>query len=303
MLILAIVLAVLLVCFILAYAFQLHQAKGLTKQLQKMNDEHRKQIVTMSFPTEANQNLLGEINRLILETQKTEQNCQAMEKRLQELVSNVSHDLRTPLTAILGYIGLINSGDLSEADTKKYLRIIEQRAKTLQNLILSLYDVSRLDEGKYQFHLEQTDVGQVCLEVLAELYDEFEKDGITIEAAIDDHIPNIYIDRNELKRVYENLLQNARKHGSGSIYITDRTEQNTLVLSISNSSPHIGENEIVKIFERSYSIDEGGGNTGLGLSISKLLLEKMGHRIQAFYRDGKFTVQIIFIPKGDACNE
>lgn len=296
---LVIVLSVLLVCVMMAYCFQVHQSKELTRQLKKMNDEQRTQIVTTSFPTETNQNLLGEINRLILAVGKKEQNCQVIEKQLQELVSNVSHDLRTPLTAILGYVRLINSGEVTEEETAKYLKIIEQRAVTLQNLILSFYDISRLNEGKYQLKLEATDVSSLCLELCAELYDEFEKDGTTIHAELDHLLAEVLADRQELRRVYENLLQNAKKHGNGNIYVSDRTENGDLLLTVANDSPYIAENEISRVFERSYSVNDRNGNTGLGLSISKLLLEKMGHSIRAYYKDGKFTVQINFHIQGE----
>ena len=300
--ILVVVPSVLLVGLVFAYCFQIHQSKELTKQLKKMNDERRTQIVTTSYPTDFNQNLLDEINRLILEIQRKEQNCQAMEKQLQELVSNVSHDLRTPLTAILGYVRLINSGQTSKEETKKYLKIIEQRAEALQSLIMAFYDISRLNENKYHFDLEPVDVtGELCAEVLAELYDELVKGNISVEADITCH-NQLTVDRQALRRVYENLLQNAKKHGNGNIYIIDcidcTGEQNELALFISNDSPYMDETEIAKVFDRAYSIDYKNGNTGFGLSISKMLIEKMGHKIQAYYKDGMFTVQINFRIKG-----
>lgn len=302
MLIATIILSVLLVCFIAAYCFQLREAKELTRQLKKMNDEDRTQIVTMSFPTDINKNLLGEINRLVLEIQSKEQNCQAMEKQLQELVSNVSHDLRTPLTAILGYVRLINSGGATEEETQKYMKVIEQRALTLQQLIMVFYDISRLNENKYTFEPELTDAtGGVCLDVLAELYDELSEGGTAVEVNITHHT-QIMVDKQALRRVYENLLQNAKKHGRGNIYISDAIENGELVLSLSNDAEPMCEALVRKVFDRAYSADRQYGNTGFGLSISKMLIEKMGHKIQAYYKDGKFTVQINFTIQGDKNN-
>lgn len=149
MLALTIVLAVLLGLFAALYFLQRSQAKRPAKQLEKLNHEQRTQIVTMSFPSQANQALVREINRFLMGKQKTEQAWRAEELRLQETISNISHDMRTPLTAILGYIHLINSGNLSEEERQRYLSIIEARAKALQRLLLDFYDLSRLDEGGY----------------------------------------------------------------------------------------------------------------------------------------------------------
>lgn len=89
----------------------------------------------MSFPSRVNQDLVREINPFLLDKQETERNWRTEELRLREMISNISHDMRTPLTAVLGYIHLINTSELSEAERQRYLGIIEARARTLQRLL------------------------------------------------------------------------------------------------------------------------------------------------------------------------
>ena len=296
MLVLAIVFIILCVCFAALYFLQRSQTKQLARQLKKLNSEKRTQIVTMSFPSEANQDLVREINHFLLEKQKTEQRCRAEEIRLQETISNISHDMRTPLTAILGYINLINSGQISEGEREKYLTIIEARAKSLQRLILDFYDISRMDEGSYQMQIQPIDVNGCCLELLAEVYDSFVQEGVVIEANLLPEAPKVLADYAAVQRVYENLLQNVKKHGSSKLTVTSKLTENALLVSISNDSPYISNEQLTRIFERSYTTTRSrtDGNSGLGLTICKTLIEKMGHEIYATYQNGIFTVQIKF---------
>lgn len=126
---LMITLLALALLFAALYLLQRSQTKRLTKQLETLNKEQRTQIVTMSFPSRVNQDLVREINRFLLDKQETERKWRTEELRLQEMISNISHDMRTPLTAVLGYIRLINTGELSEAERQRYLSIIEARKK------------------------------------------------------------------------------------------------------------------------------------------------------------------------------
>ena len=296
MLIVVIVFIILCIGFAVLYFLQHEQTKRLAKQLEKLNNEKRTQIVTMSFPSEANQDLVREINRFLLDKQKTEQMWRTEELRLQEMISNISHDMRTPLTAILGYIHLINSEKTSDEEKEKYLAIIEARAKTLQRLILDFYDISRIDEGNYELQMIPIDANGCCLEVLAELYDSFEQDGFSVEANLLPEAPRVLADLAATRRIYENLFQNAKKHGGSRITATSEVFENSLIISVSNDSAYISPEQLDRLFDRSYTTSQSRteGNTGLGLAICKTLIEKMGHEINAYYQNGVFTVKLKF---------
>ena len=302
---LTIALLALALLFAALYFLQRSQAKRLAKQLETLNKEQRTQIVTMSFPSRVNQDLVREINRFLLDKQETERNWRTEELRLQEMISNISHDMRTPLTAVLGYIHLINTSELSEAERQRYLSIIEARAKSLQRLLLDFYDISRMEEGSYQLQMEPVDVNGCCLELLAELYDDLENVGIELEVDLLENAPRVLADWAAVRRIYENLFQNAKKYGKGHLLVSSSLTENNLMLSISNTCPYLSPEQLSKMFDRSYTVSQSRteGNTGLGLAICKGLIEKMGHEINLTYQDGVFTVQITYHITGGNHNE
>lgn len=302
---LTIALLALALLFAALYLLQRSQAKRLAKQLETLNKEQRTQIVTMSFPSRVNQDLVREINRFLLDKQETERNWRTEELRLQEMISNISHDMRTPLTAVLGYIHLINTSELSEAERQRYLGIIEARARTLQRLLLEFYDLSRMDEGSYQFQMEPVDVNGCCLELLAEHYDDLENAGIELEVDLLENAPRVLADQAAVRRIYENLFQNAKKYGKGRLFVSSSLTESNLILFVSNTCPYLSPEQLSKMFDRSYTVSQSRteGNTGLGLAICKGLIEKMGHEINLTYQDGVFTVQITYHITGGNHNE
>lgn len=293
---LTIALLALAMLFAALYFLQRSQAKRLAKQLETLNDERRTQLVTMSLPSRVNQDLVREINRFLLDKQETERSWRMEELRLQEMISNISHDMRTPLTAVLGYIRLINTSELSEADRRRYLSIIEARAKSLQRLLLDFYDLSRMEEGSYQLQMEPVDVNGCCLELLAELYDDLENAGIDLEADLLENAPKVLADWAAVRRIYENLFQNAKKYGRGRLLVSSGLTENNLMVSISNTCPYVSPEQLSKLFDRSYTVSQSRteGSAGLGLAICKGLIEKMGHEINLTYQNGVFTVQITY---------
>lgn len=302
MMILAAISAVLAAGFALLYLLQRAQARRLTRQLQKLE---RGQLVTMSFPSPTNQALVREINRFLLEDQRAEQLRRREELHLQEMISNISHDMRTPLTAILGYIHLINSADVTPEERQRYLLIVENRARSLQRLLVDFYDLSRVSDGSLPLQAEAMDVNGFCLELLAELYDDLERSGVEVHAALLPSAPPVSADRAALRRIYENLFQNAAKHGTGKLWVASRVEADRLLLTVANSCAPIGPEQLEKMFDRSYtaSRSRSEGNTGLGLAICKSLIEAMGHQITLDHKDGIFTVRIAFHLYGGPNNE
>lgn len=280
--------------FFALFLMQNRQIKKLTAKLRRLNDEKRTEHLTTILPSKSNYDLIMEINRFIEEKDSAAQQYRMKELELQQTISNISHDMRTPLTAILGYIRLLDHPDLSEQERHTYLAIVLGRARLLQRLILDFYDLSRLDGGEYQFALEPVDVNKICRELLAQTYDDFETAGITVNSELLPSAPAVIADENAMARVIGNVLQNVRRYGKEKLLVADRIENQSLVLAFSNGSAPLTPSELAKIFERSYtlSMSRDNGSTGLGLAICKALLMQMGHSISADYSDGTFTINI-----------
>jgi len=270
------------------------QVRKLTAKLRRLNDEQRTEYLTTVVPSKANHDLVLEINRFIEHKNQTLQQYRIKDLAYQQAISNISHDMRTPLTAILGYIRLLDNTELSEAERQAYLSIVQERARSLQRLILDFYDLSRLDEGEYQFVLIPMDINKLCLELLAQVYDDFEMAGIMINTDLLPTATKVIADESAVIRVVNNILQNVKRYGHESLDITSRIENDSLVLSFSNRSEPLSSTELSRVFERSFvaSSSREDGSTGLGLSICKALLMQMGHSISATYHEGVFITTI-----------
>jgi len=282
--------------FLALFLLQNRQIRKLTAKLRRLNDEKRTEHLTTILPSKSNYDLIVEINRFIEMKNLADQHYRIKELELQQTISNISHDMRTPLTAILGYIRLLETPHLSEKERDTYLAIVLQRARLLQRLILDFYDLSRLEDGEYQFSLARVDINKVCLELLAQTYDDFETAGINVNSELLLVAPLVIADENAMIRVIGNLLQNALRYGTEKLNVASRLENQTLILSFSNRSSSLTPQELARIFERSYTLSQSRDNesTGLGLAICKALLTQMGHSISADYSDGMFTIHIYF---------
>jgi signal transduction histidine kinase len=300
MLVLTVVLGAAAFAFGASFIMQIAQNKRLSRKLRTLNDEERAQLVTMSFPSKANEELVNEINRLIIAKEERSRAFRVNETKLRQAISNISHDMRTPLTAVLGYLRLINQGGLPAPERERYARIAETRARALNRLIQDFYDLSRIDEGEYRFECEWIDANQRCLELIAAAYDNFTNIGISVSVDLPAMAPKVFADRGAVTRVFENVLGNVIKHGKDSLDVMGRLENRAFILSFENGCAAMSERGLERVFERSYTLSDSRSNenTGLGLSICKALLNKMGHDVEASYRDGRFTIDVTFDLEG-----
>lgn len=296
MLVLTIVFGASTIIFAVLFILQTIQNKQLSRKLQKRNDERRTQPVTMSFPTKSNEELVKEINRLLHAKETQSQHYRVSELKLQEAISNVSHDMRTPLTAILGYLHLVNQGDPLDLERSNYLQIIESRARSLQRLIEDFYDLSRLDENEYQFDYTWVDVNHMCLELIATHYDDFVNAELSVDIELLAKAPKVLADEKAVSRIFNNVFSNVIRHGVDKLIVSSKVENNQLIVAVKNKSTVMTKSEIEQLFERSYTLSSSRNNesTGLGLAICKTLLNKMGHEIKAAYHEGFFSISIIY---------
>lgn len=228
--------------------------------------------------------VVSQINYLYDENQKSKVKSKIKEEELKRSISNISHDLRTPLTSISGYIQLIKEDDLPIEERKKYIEIIERRTKNLEELIGNFYDLSRLQANDYTFNLEKINLKSMLSENIALFYNEFIKLGIEPQIYIDDDIPDTILDRSSVMRIFSNLINNMLKHGNGNIKISLKNEGRYILSEFINYAPNLDEKDIDKIFERFFIGDKSrssNSSTGIGLSVTKSLVEKLGNSIKA----------------------
>lgn len=290
---LTIIFLVFIVLGLLAYIIRTKkELKGLSRQMDKSKGSYVN-IHTTSLSNEI-EKLTQNINFLYDENQRVNAAKKSMEEEIRHSIANMSHDLRTPLTSIMGYIQLLKQDNITAQEHEEYLEIVERRTKNLEKLISSFYDLSRLEGNEYIFNLKSISLEKLLCDNIALYYSDFISKNIDPFIEIEEKLPNIISDENAVQRVFSNLIGNALKHGEGFIKIVLKKEGNNIVTEFINSAPTLNEENTEKIFERFFTADKSRNdkNTGLGLAITKGLVEKLGNEISARLSDGNLVIKI-----------
>lgn len=282
-----------MVCLLLAlrlYALDRNLKEGAL-QLKRRRQERSAVPLRLAAPHQASEALLSEVNGLLQDGEMERSAFRRREQALRRQIANVSHDLRTPLTSILGYLQLLERPDTTEEERREYLSIIEGRAKVLQGLITSFYDLSRLEAGEYPILREQVDLREVIGELLAAFYDELEG-SFSVSVDLPEKLPEVWGDRAAMTRVYANLLRNAMEHGSGTLSISAYREGALVVTQVSNAGATLEKEDLPRVFDRFFTSDKtrSGRNTGLGLAIVKALVDQMEGQVEARLTGEEFSV-------------
>jgi hypothetical protein len=250
----------------------------------------------LAGPDKAQEELLAQINGLLEDQEGERRALQGREKALRRQIANVSHDLRTPLTSILGYLQLLEQEGLSPTERRDALDIIRGRALALQTLITSFYDLSRLEAGEYPIQRERIALSPILAELMADFYGDFEAAGLEVELTLADHLPPVWGDGNAALRLFTNLIQNVLKHGTGRLSVQLREEKGGQMVSFSNDAPELTAEDVLHVFDRFYTADKmrTGRNTGLGLAIVRELARRMEVETSARLENGRFTVELLW---------
>lgn len=294
----AIVIAVLLLLACLVLAIRLYTVeralKGAAAQLKKAEETGSTSRLLLAAPNASAEELIAAVNSLLELRQADEADYRRRETALRHQISNVSHDLRTPLTSILGYLQLLEGDTLSAPERNEYLNIIEGRAKALQTLITSFYDLSRLDGGEYPLVREKVDLYAILSGLVAGFYNDLTDSGLEVEVELAEGLPQVWGDPSAALRVFTNLIRNALDHGQGRLAIRLYREGNEVVTTFQNGSGGLTDGDVSHVFDRSFTSDKNrtSHNTGLGLAIVKALSEQMGCKALAKLEGSLFTIAV-----------
>lgn len=208
---------------------------------------------------------------------------------LKNAITNISHDLRTPLTAIAGNLYMIGkTDDLSEI--REYIAVIAERTETMKQLTEELFRYSMIVSNESKEDTEEVFVNQVLAESISSFYPVLTEKGITPQIHLTDARIVRNVNRSELARVFSNLLNNAVKYSNGDL---DITLSDTGEITFANTAKELSTVEVEQLFDRFYTVEVARNSTGLGLSIARTLVERMGGSITAEYDDGRLTIRIM----------
>jgi len=228
------------------------------------------------------------VNGLIERLERLEAASRSSEAARRRLLSSISHDIRTPLTSIVGYVDAIREGIVdTERERSEYLAVVSAKAAALQTLIDEIFTMSKLDADELPMRPEPLDLAEAAREAVIAVLPEIGKLGLELRTELPDQPCPVLADRLALERIAGNLLRNALQHGKEGLTIgvglaeTERTYE----LVVWDRGPGIAPDELPQVFERSYRGDKSrgteGGGSGLGLAIARSLAGKNGGSLEA----------------------
>ena len=223
-----------------------------------------------------------------LEDQKQREQNETARK---DMVTGISHDLRTPLTSIQGYIkGILDGIADTEEKQQMYLKTAYQSTKEMNILLEKLFEFSKIESGQTQFHMVPVDLSEYTQAYIAqkEMEDETIEFIYTREQEI---LPEVLIDVNQMRRVFDNLLENSIKYSNKDqvqIYVEARTDKDGVCVSWKDNGAGVDEDKLTKIFDRFYRCDEARNKkgSGVGLYVVKYIIEQQMGYIDATNDDG-----------------
>lgn len=246
-------------------------------------------------------NLATNINIMSTEISNKIEAERNAEKTKADLITNVSHDLRTPLTSIMGYIGLVKDGRYEDEKTmKEYLEISFNKAEKLKSLIEDLFEYTKLNNDGIKINKCNVNISGFLFQLVDELTPIFDENNISIIKSVSNEKIMVNVDPDKMVRVFENLLTNAVKYSykPGNIVVGIYENEDYVTVAIRNKGKNIPPEKVAKLFERFYRVDESrnaqSGGSGLGLAISKNIVEMHGGQIWAecYGEDISFYVKL-----------
>ncbi|NFG60012.1 HAMP domain-containing histidine kinase [Clostridium botulinum] len=270
--------AVFLITFVSLVNRKVKYIKFLTKEVKVIKDEGFGKTIKVKGKDELSE-LCQSINDMSLELRKKIDNEKIIEKNKNELITSVSHDLRTPLTSIIGYVDLLKKNEFNDKEKfDNYIEIIDERTKSLNRLINELFEYTKLTSHDIKLNYSRLEIVSLIEQMVGEYTPIFNKEKLEVVKDITDKDIFINADIEKIVRVLENLLTNAIKYSekNSKVLIKLFEENNYVVVSVLNKAKDITEDDLKNIFERFYKVDKSRkeqDSTGLGLSIVKRIVE------------------------------
>ncbi len=264
-------------------------AKALRLDLSQKLREDTNTLLSLPCRDRELRRLAASLNEELRLLRKERLRYQQGDRELKEAVVNVSHDLRTPLTALSGYVELLKGEHLSPAG-QRYLSQIEDRAQAMQAMTEELFRYSLAAE-ETALTLEPVDLRAAVEEALLSFYGAFQQKGVVPQLSLPQGPVTRQLDKTALSRVLGNILTNALKYSPGELAVALSPAG---VLTFSNPAPGLDPVSAGRLFHRFYTVESSAQSTGLGLSIARELTQRLGGTISARWESGRLQVELTF---------
>ena len=277
------VLIIVLVFFVFYQRFVLN--RGIWAEIRRINEkldeilENDSDEKVMAFTDHVVlKELMGQINRLLVDRQRGKAEYKRQEISSKKMLANVSHDIKTPLTVILGYLEIMRLSHVEDEMLKK----VEAKAKQVMDLINQFFTLAKLESGDMEITLSKINVNEICRENILEFYDILMQKEFGVEVSI----PEIAIfalgEKEALQRILNNLLSNVMRYGADGKYLGFflRQDESNVYIDVADKGKGIGQEYVSSVFDRLYTMEDSRNReiqgNGLGLTIAKNLAERLG---------------------------
>ena len=271
------------------------QVKDICRQLAFLMKHDSNMLIHREFGLGGIGMLSDRLNDLLELRRKEKQYYQEKETLIADTYTNLSHDIRTPLTSLDGYFQLMEACENVE-EQRRYLSIIHERIHSLNEMLEELFMFTKLKNESYRLELTSCCINRILKETVFSYYDDWVRREIQPDIQITEE--QLYIDGNKqgLSRIIQNVIKNGLDHGEKKIRIVLKREQNQAVLRISNQVTASEQIDIEHVFDRFYKADAARSktSTGLGLSIAREFVRRMNGEIGAKIEENEFIVEMRF---------
>ena len=273
------------VTFLLLQRKSMNYITRLSSAIQNISEGDLNTVVEVIGDDEFSA-MAANLNKMVADIRQLMDKEREAERTKNELITNVAHDLRTPLTSIIGYLELLSGpASLTSEMKKKYLDITYTKAKRLEKLIEDLFGFTKLNYGKVSMKVSKVDIVKLLSQLLEEFYPNFMDKNLAYELQSDVPAKTISADGNLLARLFDNLINNAIKYGAEGkkILVKIQSGESTVTVSVTNYGYVIPKDELPLLFEKFYRVEQSRstntGGTGLGLAIAKNIVDMHGGTI------------------------
>lgn len=294
------VMAVSLLAAVVKIILNKRNLRALTREFKMLILEEGNGELHLGSPSSDVERFLEVFHIYLKKTKENQLLVKKKEQELKDEIANISHDLRTPLTSMKGYLRLLEEVNVTEnpkkdEEWKQYLAITVKKTEQLQYLVEQLYEYTNLKDKVEPLCLEKTELyGFFCNQIL-NYYHDFETKGIQVQLPKEQQC-EVLADKQALERIFANMIGNALKYGKDYWKIEIENTNSTVKMIFQNPANGLTEEEVSHLFERFYMQEQSRtvGGSGLGLTIAKMLMESMGGDMKAELRENCLMLTIVF---------
>ncbi|EPY2306291.1 sensor histidine kinase [Clostridium sporogenes] len=282
------------------------KTKRITAKLKNTLKENSRERIKLYNLSRNKKELIREINIFLDKYESISIDNKNYKDHHQKMISNISHDIRTPLTALMGYVDLLSDNSITKEKREEYVSIIRERGTALKELMEEFFQVAKLECNDVDITIEKFNISEIVRKNVITFMNEINERNITPEINIGDEEIFALGDKNYMGRIITNLISNSLKYGyEGKVIGIDLKEDNKwIILSIWDKGKGIDKNELPYIFDRLYTGEKSRNRnlqgSGLGLSIVKNMVQHMNGSITAKSIPYEKTIFTVKIPKGNS---